>query len=86
MKVTKAQLKKIIAEEYQKLQESDRPVSQMISDLERIGDEIDRVSKMVVDPAVAERLEGIDSMVTDLFEKMHDYLVRDHAGARMRER
>ena len=86
MKVTKAQLKKIIAEEYQKLQESDRPVSQMISDLERIGDEIDRVGKMVVDPAVAERLEMVDNMVTDLFEKMHDYLVRDHAGARMRER
>ena len=86
MKVTKAQLKKIIAEEFQKLQESDRPVSQMISDLERIGDEIDRVGKMVVGPAVAERLEMVDNMVTDLFEKMHDYLVRDHAGARMRER
>ena len=85
MKVTKAQLKKIIAEEYQKLQEGDRPVSQMISDLEKIGDEISRVQHMVIDPAVAQRLEHIDNMVSDLFEKMHDFLVRDHAGGRVQD-
>ena len=76
MKVTKAQLKKIIAEEYQKLQEGSE-VSRMIGDLERIGEELGRVGHMVTDPAVAERLESIDSMVTDLFEKMHSLLSRD---------
>ncbi len=73
MKVTKAQLKKIIMEEYQKLQEGD-DVSRMIGDVEKIGDEISRVSQMVVDAAVAERLEYIESMVSSLFERMHDLL------------
>lgn len=76
MKVTKAQLKKIIAEEYQKLQEDDS-VSRMIGDLERIVEEVGRVAHMVTEPAVAERLEGIDHMITDLFEKMHSLLSRD---------
>lgn len=73
MKVTKAQLKKIIMEEYQKLQEGD-DVSRMIGDVEKIGDEISRVSQMVGDAAVAERLEYIESMVSSLFERMHDLL------------
>tara|TARA_B100001094_G_scaffold326359_1_gene382344 strand:- start:364 stop:600 length:237 start_codon:yes stop_codon:yes gene_type:complete len=73
MKVTKTQLKKIIMEEYQKLQEGD-DVSRMIGDVEKIGDEISRVSQMVADAAVAERLEHIESMVSSLFERMHDLL------------
>jgi len=76
MKVTKAQLKKIIAEEYQKLQEGNE-VSRMIGDLEMIGQLVNDAAKYAQDPETVERLERADQIVTSLFEKMHGLLSRD---------
>jgi len=76
MKVTKAQLKKIIAEEYQKLQEGNE-VSRMIGDLEMIGQLVNDAAKYAQDPETVERLERADQIVTSLFEKMHSLLSRD---------
>ena len=76
MKVTKTQLKKIIMEEYQKLQEGD-DVSRMIGDLEMIGQLINDAAKYAQDPETVERLERADQIVTSLFEKMHSLLSRD---------
>jgi len=76
MKVTKAQLRKIIAEEYQKLQEGNE-VSRMIVDLEMIGQLVNDAAKYAQDPETVERLERADQIVTSLFEKMHGLLSRD---------
>ena len=45
-------------------------MSRTITQIERIGDEISRVAGMVTDPAVSERLEMIDSMVTAVVAQM----------------
>jgi hypothetical protein len=45
-------------------------MSRTITQIETIGDEISRVAGMVNDPAVSERLEMIDSMVTGLLAQM----------------
>ena len=69
MKITQGKLKQIIQEELAKLQEGDEH-SRTISQVERIGEEISRVARMSADPAVLERLEMIDDMVTDLLAQM----------------
>ena len=69
MKITQGKLKQIIKEELTKLQEGDEH-SRTITQIERIGDEISRVASMSADPAVLERLEMIDDMVTDLLAQM----------------
>ena len=69
MKITQGKLKQIIQEELAKLQEGDEH-SRTISQIERIGEEISRVARMSADPAVLERLEMIDDMVTDLLAQM----------------
>lgn len=73
MKVTKAQLKKIIMEEYQKLQEGD-DISRMIGDVEMVGDLIQQAIQMSSNPEVIERLERADQIISNVFEKMHDIL------------
>ena len=45
-------------------------MSRTITQIETIGDEISRVAGMVSDPAVSERLEMIDGMVTGLLAQM----------------
>ena len=45
-------------------------MSRTITQIERIGDEISRVAGMVSDPAVSERLEMIDDMVTTVLAQM----------------
>ena len=45
-------------------------MSRTITQIERIGDEIQRVAGMVADQAVLERLEMIDDMVTGLLQQM----------------
>tara|TARA_R100000152_G_C6766809_1_gene191891 strand:+ start:1127 stop:1360 length:234 start_codon:yes stop_codon:yes gene_type:complete len=69
MKITQGKLKQIIQEELAKLQEGDEH-SRTISQIERIGEEISRVARMSADPAVLERLEMIDDMITDLLAQM----------------
>ena len=69
MKITQGKLKQIIQEELAKLQEGDEH-SRTISQVEKIGEEITRVARMSADPAVLERLEMIDDMVTDLLAQM----------------
>jgi len=76
---TKAQLKRIIKEEYEAVM-NDEPVtegnevSRMITKLEKIGKELIQVDHMVTDVAVSERLEMIDEWVTELWKEMHDLL------------
>ena len=45
-------------------------MSRTITQVERIGDEISRVAGMVNDPAVSERLEMIDDMITAVLAQM----------------
>ena len=51
-----------------------KETSRMITKLEKIGKELIQVDHMVTDPAVTERLEMIDQMVTELWEEMHNLL------------
>ena len=44
--------------------------SRTISEIERIGEEIGRVLRMTADPAVLDRLEMVDDMITDLLAQM----------------
>jgi hypothetical protein len=45
-------------------------MSRTITQIEKIGAEISQIAKMSIDPAVVERIEMIDDMVTDVLEKM----------------
>lgn len=89
MKITKKQLKKIIKEELS-LQEmfgrdievpnypSDRgmgkAISRMISDLEQIGDEVNKAHESTRDPNTIQHMELIDGLITKLHDKMSDLL------------
>lgn len=46
--------------------------SRTITQIERIGDEISRIAKMSIDPAVIDRVEMIDDMITDVLARMQD--------------
>tara|TARA_A100001515_G_scaffold134437_1_gene124466 strand:- start:6991 stop:7254 length:264 start_codon:yes stop_codon:yes gene_type:complete len=86
MKITQEQLKQFIKQEYQAvLSERDAIAegddhSRMITQIEKIGDEIVRVGGMVADPAVSERLEMIDNMITDLLAQMQGVEPAPQAG------
>jgi hypothetical protein len=56
-------------EEKDNLEEGNQE-SRTITQIEKIGDEVSRIAKMTVDPAVLERLEMVDEMVTDLLAQM----------------
>lgn len=89
MKITKAKLKQIIKEELS-LQEifgsdeevpnspSDRgmgkKVSRMITALEQIGAEVERVHKSTRDPDTIQQMEMIDGLITKLHDEMSDLL------------
>ena len=45
-------------------------MSRTITQIEKIGDEISRIAKMSIDPAVVERIEMIDDMVADVLAQM----------------
>ena len=45
-------------------------MSRTITQIEKIGEEISRIAKMSIDPAVVERIEMIDDMITDVLTQM----------------
>ncbi len=53
------------------IQEGDE-ASRTITQIEKIGDEISRIAKMSIDPAVIDRVEMIDDMITDVLARMQD--------------
>ena len=57
------------SEEKKDLEEGNQE-SRTITQIEKIGDEVSNLAGMVTDPAVAERLEMVDQMVTDLLGQM----------------
>ena len=57
------------SEEKSDLEEGNQE-SRTITQIEKIGDEVSNLAGMVTDPAVAERLEMVDQMVTDLLGQM----------------
>ena len=85
---SKAQLKKIIKEEYEAITrepvtEGNNEVSRMITKLEEIGKLVEFSTKELdydTQPEVAERLERAEQMIQELWGEMHDLLEQKPSG------